>query len=246
MSRKREVLELLRRSDLQEVADRFDLEVADRRSKDHLVDAVARSKKAKLQEILESLSRDTLKDICRRLELDDTGREKAVLIDRIAGDSPKSEGSEALQMELPASGKLTVDQLEKYLWSAADILRGSIDSSDYKNFIFGILFLKRLSDVFEEEAEKLIAKGASKDVAWNDPDEHQFFVPKRARWKTIQKTATNIGEALNKACMALEEQNPSLEGYSRASITTTSTSLEMRRTGTLCSRGLYSTSRSSR
>ncbi len=169
-----------------------------------------------------------------------------MLIDRIAGDSPKSEGSEALQMELPASGKLTVDQLEKYLWSAADILRGSIDSSDYKNFIFGILFLKRLSDVFEEEAEKLIAKGASKDVAWNDPDEHQFFVPKRARWKTIQKTATNIGEALNKACMALEEQNPSLEGYSRASITTTSTSLEMRRTGTLCSRGLYSTSRSSR
>ena len=58
MSRKREVLELLRRSDLQEIADNFDLEVADRRSKDHLVDAVARSKKAKLQEILESLSRN--------------------------------------------------------------------------------------------------------------------------------------------------------------------------------------------
>ena len=50
------------------------------------------------------------------------------------------------------------------------------------------------------------------DVAWTDPDEHQFFVPDRARWGAIQKRATNIGETLNKACAALEEQNPALEG----------------------------------
>ena len=48
-------------------------------------------------------------------------------------------------------------------------------------------------------------------MAWTDPDEHQFFVPDRARWGTIQRTATNIGEALNKACAALE-QNSALEG----------------------------------
>ena len=51
--------------------------------------------------------------------------------------------------------KLTSNELNNYLWGAADILRGSIDSSDYKNYIFGFLFLKRLSDVFEEEAEKI-------------------------------------------------------------------------------------------
>ena len=112
----------------------------------------------------------------------------------------------------PAAQTLSVAQLEQYLWSAADILRGSIDSSDYKTYIFGMLFLKRLSDRFEEEAEKLIVEGVSKTVAWTDPDEHQFFVPNRARWGTIQKTATNIGEALNKACAALEEQNSALEG----------------------------------
>ena len=50
------------------------------------------------------------------------------------------------------------------------------------------------------------------DVAWTEPDEHQFFVDDRARWGAIQKQATNIGEALNKACAALEERNPALEG----------------------------------
>ena len=125
---------------------------------------------------------------------------------------PKDPGRPAEEAALPLTGTLTVDQFEGYLWSAADILRGSIDSSDYKNYIFGLLFLKRLSDRFEEEAEKLIAEGVSEEVAWNDPDEHQFFVPDRARWTAIQKTATNIGEALNVACAALEEQNSSLEG----------------------------------
>ena len=121
-------------------------------------------------------------------------------------------GPPAEEVALPITGKLDVDQLERYLWSAADILRGSIDSSDYKNYIFGLLFVKRLSDRFEEEAEKLIADGVSETVAWTDSDEHQFFVPDRARWGAIQKTATNIGETLNKACAALEEQNSSLEG----------------------------------
>lgn len=108
--------------------------------------------------------------------------------------------------------ELTREQLNAHLWSAADILRGSIDSADYKGYIFGFLFLKRLSDRFEEEALELIADGLDEDIAWSDPDEHQFFVPERARWSELLKQGSDIGEALNKACAALEDANPSIEG----------------------------------
>ena len=215
MPAKSAILSRLTRDELLDNLEHYDLDVDDRRVKDQLVGVLASSRKARVEEILEDLSRDRLKELCRTFDLDDAGRKKAALVERLTGHAPTSEDAEsgvADDLALPPTGTLTVDQLEGYLWSAADILRGSIDSSDYKSFIFGLLFLKRLSDRFEEEAEKLIAEGMSPKVAWNDPDEHQFFVPDRARWAALQKTATNIGEALNKACAALEEQNSSLEG----------------------------------
>lgn len=76
--------------------------------------------------------------------------------------------------------KLTRTELENHLWKSADILRGSIDSSDYKIYIFGFLFLKRLSDRFEEEAKESIRQGLPENVAYSDPDEHEFFLVERA------------------------------------------------------------------
>jgi type I restriction enzyme M protein len=111
-----------------------------------------------------------------------------------------------------ADNKVTFDELKSHLWESANILRGSIDSSDYKNYIFGMLFLKRLSDVFEEEALKLEAEYEDKDLAWNDPDFHELFVPKRARWENLEKVSDDIGAEINKAFEALEESNPILEG----------------------------------
>ena len=72
---------------------------------------------------------------------------------------------------------------------------------------FGLLFLKRLSDRFEEKAEVLMAEGVSERVAWTNPDEHQVFVPDQARWGTLQKQTPHIGETLTAASAALEEQN---------------------------------------
>ena len=66
----------------------------------------------------------------------------------------KNKDSRSLH-EFGAGHKLTQQELESHLWESANILRGSIDASDYKNYIFGLLFLKRLSDVFEDEAERI-------------------------------------------------------------------------------------------
>ena len=217
MPTKRAILAELTRDELRTNVDYYELEVEDRRVKTQLVDALSRSRQAPLDEILQGLSRDRLKELCRAFDLDDSGRKKADIAARLMGRTAASKDADAgaampSAVSASVTDKLSVAQLEQSLWSAADILRGSIDSSDYKTYIFGLLFLKRLSDRFEEEAEKLIAEGVAAQVAWTDPDEHQFFVPNRARWDAIQKRATNIGETLNKACAALEEQNSALEG----------------------------------
>ncbi|OZM58361.1 type I restriction-modification system subunit M [Lottiidibacillus patelloidae] len=107
--------------------------------------------------------------------------------------------------------KLSQQQLESHLWESANILRGSIDSSDYKNYIFGMLFLKRLNDVFVETAKR-IEEQEGDDYGWHDRDEHQFFVPERARWSNIQAQTQDIGDTINKAFEALEEENASLQG----------------------------------
>ena len=198
---KRAILAELKNHELRGALDGYGLEVDDRRVRAQLVDALARSRKAHVEQILQGLSRDRLKELCRGFGLEDTGRRKADLVARMVGPAgavkgggsaaPAADsGSAAIGAGEPSAELLSVSQLERYLWSAADILRGSIDSSDYKSYIFGLLFLKRLSDRFEEEAEKLIGDGVSDTVAWTDLDEHQFFVPDRARWGTIQRQAT--------------------------------------------------------
>lgn len=110
--------------------------------------------------------------------------------------------------------KLTLDTLESWLWDSANILRGSIDSSDFKNYIFGLLFLKRGNDVFEEEVEKLMEEEGY-DRA--DAEEDAFFqIPLEARWSTIVKQTENIGTALDKGFAAIEAKNTGLEGVMTA------------------------------
>jgi type I restriction enzyme M protein len=115
------------------------------------------------------------------------------------------------------NGTATEEPLEKQLWKAADKLRKNIDAAEYKHVVLGLIFLKYISDAFEE----LYARLKAEEVAGADPEdkdeyraENVFFVPQKARWPFLQSKATQpqIGKFVDEAMDAIEKENSSLKG----------------------------------
>ena len=108
--------------------------------------------------------------------------------------------------------RITQGELESYLWGAATLLRGTIDAGEYKSFIFPLLFLKRLSDVYDEElAAALDESGGDAEYAAL-PEQHRFQVPEGAHWADVRATTTSVGAAIAKAMREIERANPRLAG----------------------------------
>lgn len=107
-----------------------------------------------------------------------------------------------------ANQELDQKALEKYLWGAATTLRGTIDAGDYKQYIFPLLFFKRISDVYDEEFEKALAESDGDMEYAAFAENHHFQIPEGARWQDVREVTVNIGQALQGAMRAIEQANP--------------------------------------
>ena len=87
----------------------------------------------------------------------------------------------------------------------------SLDPADYMQLVMTLLFLKRLNDTFEENAERLIKEGKSQKEAYDNKNRHYFFIPKEARWSVLSTTSENIGEQIDHVCKIIEWENPDLD-----------------------------------
>lgn len=110
----------------------------------------------------------------------------------------------------PMNRRITQGELESYLWGAAILLRGVIDAGDYKQFIFPLLFFKRISDVYDEEyAQALEESGGDQSYA-AFAENHRFQVPFGAHWREIRETSQNLGATIQGAMRAIESANRDL------------------------------------
>lgn len=104
------------------------------------------------------------------------------------------------------SSKITIDELEKYLWGSAVLLRTHVDAGAYKQYIFPLLFFKRLSDVYDEESEKAKAEYGEEALEWDES--HQFKIPAGAHWSDVRNVSQDVGKAIADAFHKIEAANP--------------------------------------
>lgn len=105
------------------------------------------------------------------------------------------------------SSRFTQRELEKYLWGAAIVLRGLIDAGDYKQYIFPLVFLKRISDVYDEEHAAAMEVYNDEELA-ELPENHRFAIPNGCHWDDIRAVTQNIGAALLHTMRSIEKANP--------------------------------------
>ncbi len=230
MKLKTRILSCLSRSALQDLVSELGIDSVDRRSTEAMRAALSRSRRASVEFLLQWLYKDELQAVCRALNLPTSGR-KEELIRRIQAASqatasrtdshtrkttvaPKKKSSKKSTGNSPDTAANVGYEAE--LWKMADALRGSMDAAEYKHVVLGLIFLKYVSDAFEEVHARLVQEqdqGADPE----DPDEYRamnvFWVPPEARWSTLQSRARQpeIGQVVDQAMAAIERDNPALK-----------------------------------
>ena len=225
------ILSVLDRDALKYMVDALEIDGADRRKPDEMAAALSRARRVKPEDLLQYMYKDEIQEVCRFVGISTKGK-KDELIKRVLnhpeakikqkrGISMNQENQKECTVDTPKipvirkPEKLTLARLENLLFKACDILRGNMDASEYKEYIFGMLFLKRTSDQFDSDQAALRAeyekKGMKPDLIEKqlaNPDKYDFFVPSKAHWGKIRHLKESVGSGLNKALAAIEDANP--------------------------------------
>ena len=109
---------------------------------------------------------------------------------------------------------ISLDELKSFLWGAATRLRGQIDAAGYKEYIFPLLFFKRISDVYDEQFEDFVAEGGE-EYAGMQAAELAIRIPDGAHWRDVREVTENVGQRLVEAFIAIEQANPGEEADGR-------------------------------
>jgi len=104
--------------------------------------------------------------------------------------------------------RITDSELQSFLWGSAVLLRGLIDAGDYKGYIFPLIFLKRISDVWDEERHTALQKYSNDESLADLPENHRFIIPSGSHWNNIRETTTNVGAKIVSCMRAIESKNP--------------------------------------
>lgn len=102
---------------------------------------------------------------------------------------------------------IDINVLESNLWESANILRGPVDAADFKTYIFPLLFLKRICDVWDEERQQILDETGDETLA-AFPESHRFQIPEECHWTDVRAKASNVGAALQRAMREIEKANP--------------------------------------
>ena len=105
------------------------------------------------------------------------------------------------------SNRIELNDLESYLYASADILRGHVDASDYKSFVFPLLFFKRICDIYDEETARDVEMYGEDGAKFLGDSSHRFLIPEGHHWRDIRNTTENIGIAITNAFYAVEQAN---------------------------------------
>lgn len=109
---------------------------------------------------------------------------------------------------------ISLDELEKYLWGAAVLLRGQIDATSYKEYIFPLVFFKRICDVYDEAyKDAMILSDSDAEFAREDAESRVAIIPLGAHWNDVRTVTENIGQTLVTALTRIEQANPPIQLY---------------------------------